>query len=254
VTDGVSRPLQGDLVLNFQSPDHWLVTGAGDLAQINTSFQTATPKFIWWSGPPAPPAAAHNPSAVPVQHVSAIAARQGDIDVTLAALGTVDSSNSVVFQIAEDSCQQVIRKFDAHQPMPVEAADRQGGRFGHGVLVGVDNQIDPTTGTLKCRASLIPEGDNLMLPGLYLNIHLSLDVKHGVTLVPAATVQRAPESAFVWVIQSDNTVTRRQVGVGTVDGKWAEVQSGLSPGEVVVSDSFNVLREGRKVAFTPGPQ
>jgi len=207
----------------------------------------------WWSGPPAPPTAASHPAFDAVPHVSASTAHSGDIDETLAPLGTVASSNSVVFQIAEDYCQQVVRQFDAHQPMPVEAADRRGVRVGHGVLEGVDNQIDPATGTLKCRASLIAEGDQLMLPGLFLNIRLVLKVKHGVTLVPAVAVQRDPESPFVWVVQSDGTVSRRRVGVGTNDGRWAEIQSGLSPGEVVVSDSFNVLRAGRKVIADPGP-
>jgi multidrug efflux system membrane fusion protein len=85
-----------------------------------------------------------------------------------------------------------------------------------------------------------------------LNLRLLLETKHGVTLVPATAVQRDPESAFVWVIRSDDTVTRRRVGVGTMDGKWAEIQSGLSSGEVVVSDHFNLMREGRKVAVAPG--
>ena len=252
VTGGGPGPLRGDLVLNFQSPDGWLVTGAGALAQINTSLHTAAPKFMWWSGSPAPPAAAQNPSSVPLLRVAAGTAQPGDLAVTLEALGLVDSSNTVVFSIAEDDCQQVIRKFDAHQPMPVEAEDRHGVRFGRGVLAGMDNQIDPATGTLKCRASLIPEGNNLMLPGLYLNVHLSLDVKPGVILVPAAAVQRDPDSAYVWVIQSNNTVTRRRVGIGTTNGKWTEIQSGLSSGEVVVGDHFNIMREGRKVVVAPG--
>jgi predicted Ser/Thr protein kinase len=209
-----------------------------------------------------------------VGQVSAVTAHKGDIGVWLNFLGTVESSNSLMFAIPQDNCQEVVRKFDAHQALTVEAYDRQWEKkFGHGFLVGVDNQIDTTTGTLKCRASLIPEGDNLMIPGLFLNVRMLLEMRHGVTLVPAEAIQRDPESAFVYVIQSDNPVTRRpmvvgadEVGlyrgklldgavtrrpvvVGAGDGKWAEIQSGLSPGEVLASDGFNYLREGRQVRY-----
>jgi serine/threonine protein kinase len=208
---------------------------------------------------------ARNPG--PVKQVSATTAHKGDIGVWLMNLGTVESSNSVMFSITEDYCQEVVRKFDAHQALTVEAYDRSmQKKFGHGFLAGVDNRIDTTTGTLQCRARVIPEGDNLMIPGLFLDIHLLLEMRHGVTLVPAAAIQRDPESAFVWVIQSDNTVTRRRVRTGVEGGKggenyiaveggnWAEIQSGLSPGEVVASDGFNVLQEGRKVRYDLEPK
>jgi serine/threonine protein kinase len=184
-----------------------------------------------------------------VKQVSATTARKGDIGVYLNSLGTVESSNSVMFQIVEDDCQAVIKKFDAYQALTVEAFNRQGERFGHGFLVGVDNQIDTTTGTLKCRASLIPEGENLMVPGLFLNLRLLLEVKHGVTLVPAEAILYDPQGAFVWVIKPDQTVSRRQVQVGTKDGAKVWIQSGLSLGEVVVSGGLNGLREGQKVRY-----
>ena len=189
-----------------------------------------------------------------VKQVSAATARQGDIGVWLQSLGTVASSNSVMFPIPQDNCQEVVRKFDAHQALSVEAYDRQWERrFGHGSLAGVNNQVDTQTGTFWCRARLIPEGDNLMIPGLFLNIRLLLEMRHGVTLVPAMAIQRDPESVFVWVIQSDHRVTRRPVSVGVEEGKWAEIQSGLSPGEVVASDGFNFLREGLKVRYDLAP-
>jgi hypothetical protein len=186
-------------------------------------------------------------AAAKVKQVSATAARKGDIGEYLDSLGTVNSSNSVFFQIDQKYCQEVIRKFDAHQELPVEASDAQGAKFGHGFLAGVDNLIDTATGTLKCRASLIPDAGNLMVPGMLLNIRLLLEMKHGVTLVPAEAIQRDPQRAFVWVVQSDQTATRRPVRVGTMDGNWAEIQSGLSPGELVASSGLNGLQEGQRV-------
>jgi len=108
----------------------------------------------------------------PVKDVSATTAREGDIGVHLDSAGRVESSNSVTFAIPEVYCQDVIRRFDAHQAFTVEAYDPQRGKFGHGLLAWVDNRIDPDTATLKCRASLIPEGENLMVPGLFLNLRL----------------------------------------------------------------------------------
>jgi multidrug efflux pump subunit AcrA (membrane-fusion protein) len=202
---------------------------------------------------PGPARASRTPG--PVKQVSATTAHKGDIGVWLTALGTVDRSNSVIFSISQDYCQEIIRKFDAHQALTVEAYSRQGDRvFGHGFLAGVDNRIDTQTGTLQCRASVVPEEGDLMIPGLFLNMRLLLEMRHEVTLVPAEAIQRDPQSAFVYVIQSDNTVTRRPVFGGAVDGKWAEIQSGLSPGEVIAISGFNDLRQGRKVRYDLAPK
>jgi multidrug efflux pump subunit AcrA (membrane-fusion protein) len=187
----------------------------------------------------------------PVKEVSATTARNGDIGVRLDSLGTVESSNSVMFAIPEDYCQTVIRKFDAHQALTVEAYDAHWEkRFGHGFLAGVDNRIDPATGTLKCRASLIPEGENLMVPGLFLNIRLLLEVKHGVMLVPINAIMHDAQGAFVWAIKPDQTVSPRQVQTGAIDGAKVEIQSGLSPGDlVVIGPANNNLREGQKIRY-----
>jgi hypothetical protein len=113
----------------------------------------------------------------------------------------------------------------------------------------VDNQIDTATGTLKCTATLAPEEGHLMLRGSFLKIHLVLEVKHGVTLVPSEAIQRAPEGRFVWAIKPDQTVSRRFVQMGTIDGAKAEIQSGLSPGDLVVIGPMMNLREGRRIRF-----
>ena len=100
------------------------------------------------------------------QPVAAAAAQKGDLPVYLQCLGTVETSTSVVFAIAEDYVQEVVRKRDAGQPLPVEAFDRSFTQLcGTGALVGVDNRMDTETGTLKCKASLLPKGDSSHDPG-----------------------------------------------------------------------------------------
>jgi len=179
----------------------------------------------------------------------ATAAYKGDFAVRLESLGTVDSSNSVVFSIPQDDVQEVVKRFDAGQVLAVEAEDRAGKTFGHGTLRGVDNQIDPATATLKCTATLVPDGDHLMMRGLFLNIILTLEVKHGVTLVPAEAIQYDTQGPFVWAIQPDQTVSRRPVQAGAIDGAKAEIQS-VSPGDlVVIGPANNNLHEGWKIRY-----
>ncbi len=194
-----------------------------------------------------PQEAVQNPDAE--TQVLATAAYNGDFAVRLACLGSVDSSNSVVFSIPDHAVQEVVKRFEAGQLLTVEAEDRDGKTFGHGSLRGVDNQIDTATGTLKCTATLVPEGDHLMLRGLFLNIHLTLEVKHGVTLVPAEALRRDAQGPFVWAIKPDQTVSRRPVQVGTLDGAKVEIQSVL-PGELVVIGPANDdLHEGQKIHY-----
>ncbi|MGD0536448.1 MAG: protein kinase [Verrucomicrobiota bacterium] len=194
-----------------------------------------------------PQEAVQNPDAE--TPVLATAAYNGDFAVRLVCLGSVDSSNSVVFSIPDRAVQEVVKRFDAGQLLTVEAEDRDGKTFGHGSLRGVDNQIDTATGTLKCTATLVPEGDHLMLRGLFLNIHLTLEVKHGVTLVPAEAIRRDAQGPFVWAIKPDQTVSRRPVQVGTIDKAKVEIQSVL-PGELVVIGPANDnLHEGQTIPY-----
>jgi multidrug efflux pump subunit AcrA (membrane-fusion protein) len=196
---------------------------------------------------PAPTAAQNTDAEMPVL---ATAAYSGDIAVRLDAMGTVDSSNSVVFSIPENYVQQLVKRFDSGQLLTVDAEDRDGKPFGRGSLRGVDNQIDTSIGMLKCTATLVPDGDHLMLRGTFLNIHLTLEVKHGVTLVPFEAVQRDSEGTFLWAITPEQTVSRRRVQTGAVDGAKVETQSGLSPGELVVLGPANSgLREGQKIRY-----
>ncbi len=151
--------------------------------------------------------------AAPIPVVAA-SAQKGDISVSLTCIGSVESSNSALFIIPQNYVQEVVKKLDAGQSLIVTAYDQSGRVFGHGSLLAVDNRIDTETQTLKCKARLIPDGGNLMVPGMFLNIRMLLEVKHGVVRVPLQAIQRAPDSTFVWVIKTNQTATRRT-------GVWA---------------------------------
>jgi multidrug efflux system membrane fusion protein len=154
---------------------------------------------------------------------------------------------TVVFSIAEDSLPPVLEKIKNRERLPVEASDRaQLNRLSTGYLLTVDNQIDPTTGTVRFKA-LFDNKDNALFPGQFVNARLLLDVKHGVTLVPTAAIQRGPKGAYVFVVKPDQTVSVRGVTVGVSQADKASIETGLSPDELVVVDGAEGLREGSRV-------
>jgi serine/threonine protein kinase len=180
--------------------------------------------------------------------VVATAVIKGDVGRYLGSFGTVESSNSVQFQITEDAVQEVVKKLDARQPLPIEAYDRDNKkRFGRGSVTGVDNKIDTTTATLKCRASLVPDDNHLMFPGMFLNIRVLLDMKTGVLLVPVGAVLHGPEGPFVMVIRPDHTVSVRPVQVLATDAGKAGIEGGVSPGDLVAIDGQYKLHDGSRV-------
>ena len=156
---------------------------------------------------------------------------------------------TVVFTIAEDDLPAVYTRLNAGESLVVEAYDRRlENRIATGSLLTVDNQIDPTTGTVKLKA-IFPNDDNALFPQQFVNARLRVDTKRGVTLVPDAAIQRNADSTFVYVVKPDHTVTIRPVTVGTTEGGEASIDKGVSPGDVVVVTGVDKLREGSPVAM-----
>jgi membrane fusion protein, multidrug efflux system len=156
---------------------------------------------------------------------------------------------AVVFTIPEDSLPPVLAKLNAGIKLPVDAWDReQKQRLASGTLLTVDNQIDPTTGTVRLKA-VFPNTDGRLFPSQFVNAHLRLDVKRGATVVPAAAIQQSAQGAFVYVVKPDHSATVRPVKIGVTEGDSAALDSGVSPSELVVVDGAERLREGSQVAL-----
>ena len=118
-------------------------------------------------------------------------------------------------------------KLNASQTLTVEAYDRGGftQKLATGKLLTVDNQIDPSTGTLKLKASF-ENTDNALFPNQFVNVKLLVDTKKNVVLVPVAAIQHGNNGTFVYIVDTDNnTVSMKPVTVGTValDGSNAEI-------------------------------
>ena len=153
---------------------------------------------------------------------------------------------AVVFPLPEDSLPQVLGKMKGGQ-LAVEAFDREMKQnLAAGELVTVDNQIDPTTGTVKLKAVFANRGSELF-PNQFVNARLLLDVKKDAIIVPSAAIQRNPQGAYVFVLKTDKTVTMRPVKTGISQGGETSLMEGLEVGEQVVVDGAERLREGSKV-------
>jgi multidrug efflux system membrane fusion protein len=155
---------------------------------------------------------------------------------------------SVIFTISEDQLQVVLAKMAAGTKLAVDAYDREAKtKLAQGSLTTLDNQIDPTTGTLKLRATF-KNAKGTLFPNQFVNVRLLVQEKQGVTLAPTAAIQRNSQATYVYVVKPDSTVTVRAVTIGTTEGDDSEVTSGLMPGEVVVMTGVDKLQEGSNVS------
>jgi multidrug efflux system membrane fusion protein len=154
---------------------------------------------------------------------------------------------TVVFSLPEDSIPAVLKKLRSGDKPMTEAWDRdQKNKLASGALLTMDNQIDTSTGTVKLKAQF-PNADVALFPQQFVNVHMLLDVQRGVTAIPGAAIQRSATGLFVYVVKADNTVTVRSVSTGPAQGDLTAIASGVAPGETVVVDGIDRLREGAKV-------
>jgi membrane fusion protein, multidrug efflux system len=160
---------------------------------------------------------------------------------------------TVVYTLPQDDLPAVMKRMQTGAKLPVEVYDReQKTKLATGALLTVDNQIDPTTGTVKLKAQ-VPNEDGSLFPNQFVNVRMLLDVKQRATIVPAAAIQRGAKGSFVYVVKEDRSVTTRPVQLGPSQGDNVAVDSGVAPGELVVVDGADKLREGAKVEMpTPG--
>jgi multidrug efflux system membrane fusion protein len=95
--------------------------------------------------------------------------------------------------------------------------------------------------------AIFPNERNELFPNQFVNARLLVDVRRGATVVPAPAIQRGPQGSFVYVVKGDLTTAVRPVTVGEIQGGEASIKTGLSPGELVVVDGADRLREGTRV-------
>jgi multidrug efflux system membrane fusion protein len=158
---------------------------------------------------------------------------------------------TVVFAVPSDQLTQILPHWRKGEELTVDALDRDGKPLAHGKLAAVDNQIDVTTGTVKLKGQF-DNTDDALFPAQFVNARLKVATLSGVTLVPSAAVQRGAPGTFIYVVDANNTVTLRKVTVGPAAGDLVSISAGVKPGEQVVIDGVDKLRDGAKVSRASG--
>jgi membrane fusion protein, multidrug efflux system len=153
---------------------------------------------------------------------------------------------AVFFNLPQQELPE-LNKGLAEGPLPVDAfgADTRNPLDKGKVLV-IDNQVDPTTGTVKLKAEF-PNANLQLWPGQFVNVRVLIDTLRQVVVVPTAAVQRGPNGTFVYVIKDDGTVGVRRVTLAQQNDVQAVVATGLQAGERVVTTGFSRLTEGTEV-------
>ena len=160
----------------------------------------------------------------------------------------------VTFTLPQQELPRLMRALAAG-PVPVETLPGPSASSGgnapvaRGTLLTVDNAVDATTGTIKAKAVFTNE-ERALWPGAFVNLRLQIEVVPQATVIPLVAVQRGPEGAYAFVVKEDRTVEQRPVTVGQTTQAEAVVQSGLRPGERVVTSGGLRLSAGTTVAFS----
>lgn len=154
---------------------------------------------------------------------------------------------AVVFTLPEDALPNVANHMKKGT-LQVDAYSRDDNtRLASGKLLTIDNQIDPTTGTGRLKA-MFDNSDNALWPNQFVNAHLLLETRKATIVVPAAAIQRGPQgSSFTYVVKADKKVEVRPVKVAFNQANLSAIDSGLSPGDLVVTDGQDKLQDGSLV-------
>jgi multidrug efflux system membrane fusion protein len=159
---------------------------------------------------------------------------------------------SVIFSLPQDQLPQVLAKLRAGAPLPVEAYDRDDtAKIATGKLATIDNQIDLTTGTYKLK-SIFNNEDNSLFPNQFVNVHLLVDTKRNLIVIPAAAIQRGPQGTYVYAVakdpvSKDTTSKICPVTIAQTTGDSVGLSAGLNPNDLVVIDGQDKLQDGTRI-------
>ncbi len=161
---------------------------------------------------------------------------------------------TVIFTIPEDNIPEVAKQVYDNTVLQVEAYDRnQNILLATGKLLTIDNQIDPTTGTVKLRAQFAND-DNRLFPSQFVNIKLLVHTLMNATVVPTEAIQYSANGPFVYMLNDDLTVTATAVKVGIVSGGNTTLSAGITPNTLVVIEGADNLTNGASVKVAPHSQ
>lgn len=161
---------------------------------------------------------------------------------------------SVIFTLPQQHLPALRRRLQSDSSAPVVHAIGDGGVvLGEGKLDLIDNQIDTSTGTVRLKASF-PNPDSALWPGQFISASILVETRLQATVVPNSVVQAGLDSAFAYVVKADQTVEARPIKPGPSVGAFTIIETGLTPGERVVSDGQSKLQPGARVSSEDTPK
>jgi multidrug efflux system membrane fusion protein len=142
---------------------------------------------------------------------------------------------AVTFAVPQERLKD-LRAAQARGSIPVTVLDDAGGSSENtGEVILIDNQIDTTTGTIRCKAQFSNASDTLW-PGQFVSVKVTLKSQPDAILIPTIAVQNGSEGPYVYVVSADNRAKDRVVRIGSVEGEQTIIVGGLSAGETVVTE------------------
>ncbi|MEA1652788.1 efflux RND transporter periplasmic adaptor subunit [Nitrospirillum sp. BR 11164] len=153
---------------------------------------------------------------------------------------------SVIFTLPEED-RLAVSQAMAQGPLTVTAVSRDGKTdLASGTVMLVDNQIDPTTGTVRLKAQF-PNTDEHLWPGQFVNVKVLKQTQRGALTIPSAALQRGPNGLYAYVVKPDSTVEMRPIETAETTGDMVVVAKGLQAGERVTTSNAYRLQPGVKV-------
>jgi membrane fusion protein (multidrug efflux system) len=174
-------------------------------------------------------------------------------------LTTVSKVDPIIFRggISEADYLKLARSKESRMashagaPIGAELILADGSIFPHpGSLEAIERAVDPTTGTLSIQIAF-PNPERLLRPGQYGRVRFASEIRNDALLVLQRAVQELQDRFNVFVVDADNKVSLRTVKVGPRVGDLWVIDEGLQPGERVVVEGLQRLRDGMTVAAAP---
>jgi multidrug efflux system membrane fusion protein len=164
---------------------------------------------------------------------------------------TTMKPTTVQFTVPQDSLASVLQRMGTGANLPVTAYSSDNSRqIATGMLYAVSNQMATATGTVTLRATFAND-DEALFPNEFVNIKLLVDTLQNAVLVPTPAVQTGAPGDYVYLVNANNTVSVHKVTLGPSDGKNTVIASGLSAGNIVVTDGTDRLSDGAPIKAAP---
>lgn len=158
---------------------------------------------------------------------------------------------SILFPIPQDEIPRVQKQLATSSSVPVLAYDRSfQNLLAEGTLTAIDNQVDPTTGTLRLKASF-ENKDAALFPNQFVNVRLLVRRWEDAIVVPSSAVQRGADFLYVYFVQEDSTVDIARVTVAFTESGKTVIETGLEPGQRIVTEGTDKLQPKARISL-PG--